>query len=352
MKRIKKHIQKIKKIDIKKGATTLVLLFFAMTMVFQKDAPNTELQFIRNNAESFDHGAPNTQRDYLFEDEWGQDVYQWQMNTGESTTIPDNTDTIDSLINPDEIWAVIGTTSWQLYSWTMMTWTIMSWTQAQQTGTMIKWSLDCITPWGEDVKHKDFVIAYEQRKDVNTICNVEKRVCMSWTLEWSFLQDSCKDDVVYEYQRAQVISYNQKVLNEYIQPTAPVNSWAEFNTEGKIDDIQQPIDSRWTSSNAVTSDPAKDQTEINKKNCTTPRWQKVLHGQFIKAYKAPRGFIDLPCDVQIRACVNGTMKGSFTYSKCTFNNTTYADYLTAGSPTSNTWFLFFEWIKSTLRRLR
>ncbi len=175
---------------------------------------------------------------------------------------------------------------------------------------------------------------------------------MSGTLGWSFIQDWCKDDIVYEYQRAQVISYNQKVINEYIQPTAPVHSWAEFNSKGKIDNTQQPIDNRSISNNTITSDPAKDQTEINKKNCTSPRWQTVIHGQFIKTYKAPRGFINLPCEVQIRACVDGILKWNYKYSKCTFNNTTYADYLTAGSPTSNTWFLFFERIKKTLRRSR
>lgn len=89
---------------------------------------------------------------------------------------------------------------------------------------MMTGSLDCITPWREKVKNQDFVLAYQQRTDVKTICNIEKRVCMSGTLGGSFLQPSCKEDVVYDYHRAEVVSYNQKVLNEYIQPAAPVNS--------------------------------------------------------------------------------------------------------------------------------
>jgi ABC-type Fe3+-hydroxamate transport system substrate-binding protein len=36
--------------------------------------------------------------------------------------------------------------------------------------------------------------------------------------------DPEKEDVVYKYQRAEVISYNQKVLNDYIQPLPPINS--------------------------------------------------------------------------------------------------------------------------------
>ena len=41
---------------------------------------------------------------------------------------------------------------------------------------------------------------------------------MSGTLGGSFKQESCKDDIVYEYNKAQIVSYNQKILNEYIQP--------------------------------------------------------------------------------------------------------------------------------------
>jgi hypothetical protein len=40
-----------------------------MTMLFQKDIQTTELQFVWNMDETFIHNAPNTQRDYLFEDE-------------------------------------------------------------------------------------------------------------------------------------------------------------------------------------------------------------------------------------------------------------------------------------------
>jgi hypothetical protein len=43
------------------------------------------------------------------------------------------------------------------------------------------------------------------------------------------------------------------------------------------------------------------------------------------------------------------MKWSFTYSTCAFNNTTYTDYLKAGSPKSNTGFLFFQRIKKSLK---
>ena len=37
-----------------------------MVMIFQKDTPNTELQFVRNSSETSVHNVANQQRDYLF----------------------------------------------------------------------------------------------------------------------------------------------------------------------------------------------------------------------------------------------------------------------------------------------
>lgn len=339
MKHITHHIKKIRKNTFKRWATVLVLLFFAMTILFQKDVQTTELQFVWNMDETFIHNAPNTQRDYLFEDEWGETSYQWTLNATGTTTQPLNN---DPLIDPQEIEQIIQENqeqTGQLYSWTITTGV-----QIPLTGTTT-WTLNCITPRGETIKHKDFVLAYEQRKDVNSICNIEKRVCMSGILLWSFKQQSCRDDVVYEYRKAEVISYNQKVLNEYIQPKPPTNSWANFDTEGKIDTTEIPTTSRWTTNNPTETNTTVIQGTKTRNNCKTPRGQTIEHGQFTKAYKSSRGFINLPCEVELRVCVDGNLKGNFTYTNCTFNNTTYEDYLTAWSPISHTGFLFFERIK-------
>ena len=316
-------------------------------MLFQKDtAKTTDLQFIWNADEALVHNAASQQRDYLFQDEWGQDLYQGQIATGGTTTTGDINDFIDSneaekIINnnqPQE----------QIYTGTINTWTeTIPIIQKPNTTEPI----NCITPWNETVKDKDFILAYEQRKDVGTICNIEKRICTNGVLWGTFTQRSCKDDIVYTYRKAEVISYNQKILNENIQPSAPVNEWAQFDTEGKIDTTEIPTTTRWTSNSPTTTQTEVTQNPLsNKANCMTPRRQEIEHGQFVKAYKAPRGFIDLPCEVELRACINGNLKGSFTYSKCTFNNTTYSDYLNAGSPRSATWFIFFDRIKSIFRR--
>jgi hypothetical protein len=141
------------------------------------------------------------------------------------------------------------------------------------------------------------------------------------------------------------------VINDYIQPTAPKNQWAEFSTQGKINEVQKPIDKRGTTNNPIITRTGTGQNPLpTKANCTTPWGKTIKHGQFVKAYKASIGLLDLPCDVEIRACVNGNMKGSYTYGECKFYNTNYREYLKAGAPESNTGFIFFERIKWIFRR--
>ncbi len=274
------------------------------------------MNFVRNDDEVFVHNAPNQQWDYLFQDTSGQQV----------------------------ISGIFQTQTEEIYSWIIST-------GIQTIATPTTGLLDCITPRGETVKNNDFVLGYEERSDVNTICNIQKRICSNGVLWGTFSQQSCQENAIYDYTKAPVISYNQKILNDYIQPTTPINVWAAFNNEGKINSQEQPTDVQGTSNWSVTTTPQVAQSPWpTQVNCTTPRGQKIKNGQFVKAYKAPRGFIDLPCNVEIRACVNGKMKGSYTNAGCKYNNTTYTDYLKAGSPSSNTWFLFFQRIKSALKR--
>ena len=58
---------------------------------------------------------------------------------------------------------------------------------------------DCLTPRKSIIKHWDFVIAYEQRKDIPNFCNAEKRYCNDWNLEWSFLEKECNGKIEYQY---------------------------------------------------------------------------------------------------------------------------------------------------------
>ncbi|MEI7919520.1 MAG: hypothetical protein WCH65_04955 [bacterium] len=75
MKNINKNFKKIYKESIKMAMTITVFVFFAMSMLFQKDTQATQLQFVRNSDETATHNAAN-QRDYLFQNEAGNPEYQ------------------------------------------------------------------------------------------------------------------------------------------------------------------------------------------------------------------------------------------------------------------------------------
>lgn len=398
MKHSQKKSRRISKKEVKNRNTWVIILFFVIVMLFQRNSASTEFQFIRNDNEMGVHAVANdnpppSQRDYLFQNEAGNDVYQGQITDGQrrtevvppsieenkNTTISGNANiqisgTTQGYTGQSHTWN-FGTWSaystgyqtgqihtWDLGTWKMYvtgethSWTIQTETEKIQTGEnsiteILTWVSNCISPWEEIIRHKDFVLAYQQRKDVSSMCNIEKRVCNNGVLWWSFIQRSCKEDITYEYRKTEVISYNQKVLNEYIQPVKPKNIGAEFNNQWKIDATSSPTNTRGTENIHSTSQWETNQTPLpSKASCITPREQKIEHGQFIKAYKAPRGFIDLACEVELRPCIDGKLKGAFAHPKCIFNNTSYGDYMNAGGTQESRKFLFFEWIKWLIKR--
>lgn len=77
----------------------------------------------------------------------------------------------------------------------------------------------------------------------------------------------------------------------------------------------------------TSTDPIVEQTIITKKSCQTPRGDEIDHGKFVKAYKSSVGLVDVPCETQLRLCVDGTLKGNFLHQSCVFQNMTYNDYI-------------------------
>jgi len=186
----------------------------------------------------------------------------------------------------------------------------------------------CITPWWEYLAHWDFVLAYEQRKDVDNLCNVQRRFCFDWKLNWTYLQKSCKEHTVYSYIKPEAISYTQKQIDDFVQPNQPSLSWANFDTHGKINWNLDPIDVWWNAGSWRPSEfVSTSQTPISNKYCITPWGERVKNWQFIKAYKAPIWLIDLPCDVELRLCVSGQLKWEYINRTCTFKKMTYRDYI-------------------------
>lgn len=189
---------------------------------------------------------------------------------------------------------------------------------------------NCTTPRNTTIKHWESVIAYQQRSDVPNICNAQKRTCENWELNWTYQQWACEEDIVYEYTRVKVISFNEKKVWELVQtPELAKNDWAEFDTNGKINpDGKQPTtirnnnDSNWISSNAWVSIEEKVHY-----NCQSPRWDTVKHWQFIKAYKEELGFVDQKCEVELRLCLDWKLNGRYKHKSCEHQDITYQDHI-------------------------
>ena len=350
--------------------TGIFLLFGMAIMLFptqQKTPVLNEVQFVWNPAQLANvHGTAWDQWDYLFADTWSTDTGTNTQVTNTATptegllittgtftqqttiqpTNPTPTISNSSFINAMQqaVNQVIGSASqtqssnW-LFIWTfgIGTWStgglwlssgvsqyIQNQVQIQQTQI----PKDCTTPRGTRVKSKDFVLAYQQRDDVDTICNVERRICTDGVLEGSYTQRSCKENVTYSYQTAPIVSYNQEVINPLVQPDPAVNSGATFSTQGKINGTLQPITTIGTEGQSATTTPSGvNQTVVSTTDCITPRGAEITHGQFIKAYKSSIGLIDVPCETELRLCINGVLKGSFTNKTCTVKDMTYNDYI-------------------------
>jgi len=266
--------------------------------------------------------------DYLFEDEetnnnqWNTQTNSW--NKDDLLPIEDNNIPLN---NKDELPISDEDIFSESSTWLNNTWELVatglnlnSWLQNQL--------VICITPWWERIADGDFVLAYEQRKDVTNLCNVQKRYCEDWKLSWVYTQKSCKEHTLYSYLKPEPISYNQETVDPFVQPGEPSLSWADFDNHWKIDWTIIPIDVWWSPGSWNPADNVSvSQTTDSSIQCVTPWWETVKNGHFVKAYKSSVGFIDLPCEVEIRLCVSWKLKWYYTNRACTFKNMTYRDYL-------------------------
>ncbi len=188
----------------------------------------------------------------------------------------------------------------------------------------------CHLPWaGVKIQNGQSVLAYQQRRDVPSLCNVERRMCRNGLLKWSYVQRSCKERIVYEYTKENFILYNEKVKNPYIQTPDLAGSRNEnFSTEGKVNNSDVPR-TVWNNTNnnpdyrdvpniGIIYDPGND--------CKTPWWDVIKNRQFIKSYKKTQWFLGNLCEVELRYCLDGTLEWNFTYPSCTHHEMTQKDY--------------------------
>jgi len=188
---------------------------------------------------------------------------------------------------------------------------------------------NCVTPWNTILKHWESIIAYEQRKDVPTICNAQKRICNDGNLNWTYLQWACSEEVEYTYTKVKVISYNNKNPGVLVQnPGYAKNDWAEFDTHGKINSSTQNPQTTWNNSikDGAIKDP--DISLWNKwyYNCVSPWWDSIQHWQFVKAYKTPIWFTDDLCQVELRLCLDWNLNWAFVNKSCEYMGVSSQDY--------------------------
>ena len=185
---------------------------------------------------------------------------------------------------------------------------------------------NCLSPAGDSVVlHGDFMIAYQQRADVTTICNVEKRYCNDGTLLGSYTQEFCEEKTPYEYEKVIPTSENEFIWGEYIQPNPPANANGNFNSQGQLNAPLDPT-TRWDAQPAdaiVVNNAWVEQTLVTSKNCRAPRGEKVLNNQFVRAYKTNVWYFNRPCEVEIRMCMDGHLKWSFKYKACAYTGASY-----------------------------
>lgn len=271
------------------------------------------------------HGAASNEFDFLFSDTGTSNgsvnttpssVSSWTIVYSWATTLPNNS-VVDSSSDVGPKTSSISV----------------------KTPVINQW-VSCTTPWWEKVQSQDFVLAYQQRTDVNSLCNVQKRTCINWKLSGSYIQQSCKEDLKYEYTEVTPVAVNDpNKVDPFIQPSGASLSGAKFDSHGKINTTTQAIDT-WSNTSwsvkTTTGDYVTNLQTPNMSSCITPWWSAVRLGQFVKAYKLPVWLIDMPCEVEIRLCTADGLKWSFKQASCTYRNQTYSDYILNKGENTNT----------------
>lgn len=210
---------------------------------------------------------------------------------------------------------------------------------------------NCTAPWGANVAHGNSVIAYQQRSDDPSTCNIQRRTCNDGVLNGSYTQSSCKEYFGYDNKTEQVVSYNIPKTNPLVQPkptstiqnnTSPINNggpssrWFGGSTSNTtialVSDYSYvrpdtPANGVIAFSNIGWWSSNSSSTTRDGTTCMTPRWTQVRNGQFVKAYKVNNGFTNLPCEVELRYCVQQELQGSFPFQSCVHNDIAVEDFL-------------------------
>lgn len=223
---------------------------------------------------------------------------------------------------------------------------------------------DCMTPWWYKIVHWDSVLAYKQLDNAPDICNIERRYCRDWKLSWTYTQQWCYVNENYSYDilegnkvtssKAKTEENKAKYNNIYTQETSWSWRWTwkwktiqnpDWTVTVKSDKIvwsfvfERP-NNRYTEyydgDNYKEEAPWIEQTTRPHPGCTTPRWEKLQHGEITLAFKHANWFSDAPCESQLRLCTMWELLWTYTESTCQTRDTSFIDWIN-GSPTRKTY---------------
>ena len=203
-----------------------------------------------------------------------------------------------------------------------------------------------MTPWWYKIAHWDSVLAYQQMSDTPDICNIERRFCWKWKLSGKYTQQWCYVNNNYTYEQwwdVKVQTETQSKNNKWFKWGTRQNSnWSVSVKNSEIwwsfvFDKPNNIYSDYNESDNIrTESQWIEQTSRSYPDCTTPRWEKVKHWQFIQAFKHANWFSDAPCEAQIRLCSMWKLQWTYTESTCKTRDTSFIDRVN-GSPTWQTY---------------
>jgi len=208
----------------------------------------------------------------------------------------------------------------------------------------------CLTPWWYEIDHWGSVFAYQQRTDTPEVCNVQRRVCKNGKLSWYYTLPSCVINLDWSvnwvdnsFQEQPSTNWlatsnikdvpfhtynNQSDKWEFVQPKKVARTNTNYDLKWKINWVMEPRYIAWEISDWYEEEiPAVEQTQNPRKYCVAPWGEKVQQWQFVKAYRYQNWFYDIPCQVQIRLCVDWELEWTYQNPTCDFWNTSYEDFL-------------------------
>ena len=214
------------------------------------------------------------------------------------------------------------------------------WEQKKSGITIIEDYADCMTPRWYKIMHWESVLAYKQMDNAPDICNIERRFCWKWKLSGTYTQQWCSINENYTYKQRWDAEVTSKVEDGFkwwdtIQNpdwTVTVKNkeiWAGIKKTKHITEVGY-------GNNLRPEEQGIDQDTRVYWNCTTPRWEKIKHWEFVQAFKHENWFSDSPCEAQIRLCSMWELLWTYTESTCKTRNTSFIDRVN-GSPTRNTY---------------